>query len=74
MNKIFINVHKCIKIKNGICWKRYEKKPSLYECGNIIVFSYCWEWLVLRDVLNAACNIMSTMYKGVGGGEGGGVG
>jgi len=25
------------------------------------------DWLVLRDVLNTACNIMSAAYKGVGG-------
>jgi len=28
--------------------------------------SYWMDWLVLRDVLNTACNIMSATYKGVG--------
>jgi len=29
------------------------------------------DWLILRDVLNTACNITSAAYNGVGGGEGG---
>jgi len=29
-------------------------------------------WLILRDVLNTTCNIMSAAYKRVGGWEGGG--
>jgi len=32
------------------------------------------DWLVLRDVLNTACNIMSAAYKGVGRWEGSGEG
>jgi len=30
------------------------------------------DWLILRDVLNTACNITSVVYKGVGVCEGGG--
>jgi len=28
------------------------------------------DWLILRDVLNSACNIMNATYKGVGEWEG----
>jgi len=28
------------------------------------------DWLILRDALNTACNIMSAAYKGMGGWEG----
>jgi len=31
-------------------------------------------WLILRDILNTACNITSAAYKGVGGREEGGEG
>jgi len=33
-------------------------------------YSYWLDWLVLRIVLNTTCNIMSAVYKGVGGREG----
>jgi len=32
------------------------------------------DWLILRDVLNIACNIKNAAYKGVGGWEGSGEG
>jgi len=28
------------------------------------IYSYWLNWLVLRDVLNTTCNIMSATYKG----------
>jgi len=30
------------------------------------IANYWLDWLVLRDILNTTCNIMSAMYKGVG--------
>jgi len=30
------------------------------------------DWLILRDVMNTACNITSATYKGVGGWKGDG--
>jgi len=34
------------------------------------IYSYWFDWLVLRDILKTACNIMNTMHKGMGGWEG----
>jgi len=46
----------------------YEYENYVWE-DFIIVFSYWLDWLVLRDILNTACNITSAVYKGVGGGR-----
>jgi len=35
-----------------------------------MVASYLLDWLILRDVLNTACNIISAAYKEVSGWEG----
>jgi len=36
------------------------------------MYSYWLDWLVLRDILKTACNIMNATYKGVDGWEGNG--
>jgi len=30
-----------------------------------LTYSYWFGWLVLKDILNTACNIMSAAYKGM---------
>jgi len=42
----------------------------MYGQGLLLPYSYWLDWLAFRDVLNAACNITSAVYKGVGGCEG----
>jgi len=39
-----------------------------------MVHSYWLDWLILRDILKTACDIMNATYKGVGGWEEGGEG
>jgi len=46
----------------------FASASSSYHYTNI--YSYWLNWLVLREVLNAACNIKSTAYKRVGGWDG----